>query len=109
MSGVGGTTNITSNQWLSNASSVTPGDVASTKADRVFSMHIRSASTAGVVRLFRGGSSGVGTLIVQETGTGATGKTIDFGTYGIVLNGGCYVDINSNVSAVAITSITEVY
>lgn len=81
------------------------GELFSTgDACRVFSMHIISGSSGGVVSLKDGGSSG--TTRIQETGQAGTGKTFSY-PGGKRFNSGCYVDLDSNVTSVDIETIKE--
>lgn len=69
---------------------------------RVKMIHVVSGGTAGVV-ILRNGTSASGTAYAQETGTINTGKTVYFGDSGIVFPAGCFVDVDANVTSVAVT------
>lgn len=74
---------------------------------RVFAIHILSAGGgAGVVKLLNG-TSGSGTLYIQETGTTNDGKTFIYGPAGYFFPAGCYVDIDSNTTSVAVSLIQQ--
>jgi len=73
---------------------------------RVFSIHIISGGTAGVVSLKNNGASG--TIYVTETGSINTGKTIYFGTHGMLFPNGCYVDVDANTTSVLLSLRKEV-
>lgn len=75
------------------------------KPVRVYHIHILSGGTAGVVAL-RNGTAVTDTIWVQETGTASTGATFDYGE-GVLLPGGCFVDVDANVTSVAVTFHTE--
>lgn len=72
------------------------------QAVRVFTIHIISGGTAAVVSL-RNGSTVAGTVWVTETGTISTGKTINYGTQGILFPSGCFVDVDTNTTSVLVT------
>lgn len=80
--------------------------LATTAQARIFSMHIISDGTAGIVTIKSGGSGG--TTYIQETGTVSTGKTINFGFQGILLPAGAYVTADSHATTVAVTMHAEV-
>lgn len=64
-------------------------------AVRVYTVHVISDGTAGVVSL-RNGTSSSATAFVTETGTINTGKTINFGTQGMLFPAGCFVDVDAH-------------
>lgn len=88
---LGGTTNLTAS-----------ANVNSSNPTRVFAIHFASGGTAGVVNL-RNGTTSSGTVYVKETGSISTGKTVVFGTGGIVFPGGLYVDMDGNTTLVTVT------
>jgi hypothetical protein len=67
----------------------------------VYGMHIISGASAGIVTLRNGTSTG-GTQIMRETGTADTGYSVNFGGEGVVFPSGCFVDINADVTSVAV-------
>ena len=67
---------------------------------RVFNIHLVSG-TASVIKLFDNGISG--TLKIQETGTMATGKTIDYGVNGKIFNNGVFVQTDANLVTASIS------
>ena len=69
---------------------------------RVYSMHILSGGSAGVVNL-RAGTLVTDTIWIQETGTASTGKTFVYGEKGNHFSGGVYVDVDANVTSVVIS------
>lgn len=73
---------------------------------RIFSMHIISGGTAGVVNL-RDGDAVTDTIRVTETGAVNTGRTINFGEWGILFENGCFYDEDANVTSTLITYATE--
>lgn len=75
---------------------------ASGTAVRVFMIHIISGGTAAVVSL-RNGTAAGSTAYVTETGTISTGKTILFGTQGMMFPAGCFVDVDGNTTSVLVT------
>lgn len=75
---------------------------ASGAAIRVFMLHIISDGTAGVA-ILRNGTSTAGTAFVTESGTISTGKTINFGTQGMIFPAGCFLDVDSHVTGGVVT------
>jgi len=75
------------------------------KPVRIYHIHIISGGTAGVVA-FRNGTLVTDTIWLQETGTASTGATFDY-SEGFLLPGGCFVDVDANVTSVAVTFHTE--
>lgn len=73
---------------------------------RVFTLHILSDGTAGVAILRNGTSTG-GTAYVTETGTVSLGKTINYGTQGIMFPAGCFLDIDTHVVGGCVTYSVE--
>jgi len=74
---------------------------------RVYHVHINSGAAAGVVNL-RNGSTVAATIWAICNGTGANqGNNVSFGECGILLPAGCYVDVDANVTSVAVTFSTE--
>jgi len=71
-------------------------------AVRVFTVHIISDGTAGVA-ILRNGTSTAGAAYVTESGTINTGKTINYGTQGMVFPSGCFLDVDSHVTAGIVT------
>lgn len=79
---------------------------ASGEPIRVYSIHIISGGTAGVVNL-RDGTTVAGTIRVTETGVASTGKTIEYGEWGILFENGCFYDEDANVTSALITYAQE--
>jgi hypothetical protein len=73
-----------------------------TPAVRVFMMHIISTSTAAVVSLRNGTSSGA-TAYVTQTGTISTGSTFTYGLQGMLFPSGCFCDMDANTTSVLVT------
>ncbi len=73
---------------------------------RVFTLHIVSDGTAGVAILRNGTTTG-GTLYVSETGTISAGKTINFGTQGMMFPSGCFLDVDTHVISGVVTYAIE--
>jgi hypothetical protein len=71
-------------------------------AVRIFTLHIISGGTASVVSL-RNGTSTAGVAFITETGSISTGKTINFGTQGLLFPAGCFVDVDANTTNVTVT------
>lgn len=68
---------------------------ASGVAVRVFTVHLISDGTATVTSL-RNGTSASSTAYATETGTVSTGKTINYGTQGMLFPAGCFLDVDSH-------------
>lgn len=68
----------------------------------VSAIHIISGGTAAVVSLRNGTSTG-GTAWVTETGTVSTGKTFYYGNPGLLFPSGCFVDVDTNTTSVAVS------
>lgn len=75
---------------------------ASGTATRVFTLHVISDGTATVVSL-RNGTSASATAFVTETGTVSTGKTINFGTQGMLFPSGCFLDVDTHTTGGIVT------
>lgn len=69
---------------------------------RVFTLHIISDGTASVA-ILRNGISTAGTAYVTETGTISTGKTVNYGTQGMLFPAGCFLDVDSHVTGGIVT------
>lgn len=76
------------------------------KPTRVFAISFLSGGTAGVVILRNGTSTG-GTAFVQENGVISAGKTVTYGTTGILFPAGCFIDTDNNVSSGVISFSQE--
>lgn len=76
------------------------------KATRVFSINFVSGATAGVV-LLRNGTSASGTAYIREDGVISSGKTASYGQTGILFPGGCFCDVDANVTAAVISYAQE--
>lgn len=70
---------------------------ASGVAVRVFALHMISDGTAGVA-ILRNGTSASATIYTTETGTISTGKTILYGTQGMLFPAGCFLDVDTHVT-----------
>lgn len=74
---------------------------------RIYAIHILSgAGGSGTVQL-RSGTGASGTIYVQEAGTANEGRTVLFGTCGYFFPSGCYADIDSDVTSVAVSYIQQ--
>lgn len=73
---------------------------------RLFSMHFISGASAASINL-RNGTSASATNIVRETGTANTGKTIDYGPFGLYFPSGLFLDLDTNTVSVLLTFIQE--
>lgn len=62
---------------------------------RVFTVHLISDGTATVTNL-RNGTSASATIFSTETGTASTGKTINYGTQGMLFPSGCFLDVDAH-------------
>ena len=72
-------------------------------AVRVFAIHIISGAGGGAIVSLRSGGAVSGTIWVTETGTASTGKTFSYGLQGIWFPSGCFVDVDTNTTSVAVT------
>ncbi len=77
------------------------------KPVRVYHIHVISGAGGGGIVSLRNGSVVGATAWATVTGTASTGVTFDFGETGILLPAGCFVDIDANVTSVAVTFSTE--
>jgi hypothetical protein len=66
------------------------------KPTRVFAISFLSDGTAGVF-ILRNGTSTAGNPFVQENGVVSAGKTVTYGTTGIMFPAGCFMDIDTHV------------
>lgn len=73
-----------------------------TKGTRVFSIHIISGGGGAAVVSLRNGQTVSGAVWITETGTVSTGKTFNYGKYGILFPNGCFCDIDANTTSVAV-------
>jgi len=69
---------------------------------RIYHIHIISGGGGGGVVNLRNGSVVGDTIWVSETGTVSVGTTFDYNE-GLLLPGGCFVDVDANVTSVAVT------
>ena len=76
------------------------------KPTRVFCVNYTSDGTAGVLILRNGTSSG-GTAYVTENGTVSSGKTIIYGTAGVLFPAGCYASLDAHCTGGVITYSQE--
>jgi hypothetical protein len=74
---------------------------------RIFAIHILSGAAGGGVVLLRTGTGASGAIYIQETGNTNDGKTVQFGAAGYFFPAGCYCDIDSNTTSVAISYIQQ--
>ncbi len=65
------------------------------KPTRIFAVNFTSDGTAGVLILRNGTSTG-GTAYATENGTVSSGKTITYGTPGLLFPGGCFMDVDTH-------------
>lgn len=84
---------------------ITADGVLSTSGEPViiYGIHILSGAGGGGVVNLRSGTAVGGTIIIQEKGTTSQGKSFSYGGVGITFPSGCYVDIDANVTSVAVT------
>jgi hypothetical protein len=74
------------------------------KPVRVFGIHVISG-TASVIKLHTGEVGGA--IWAQETGTANTGKTFNYGPYGILFPGGCTCETDANTVSCLVSAIVE--
>jgi hypothetical protein len=75
---------------------------ASGKPVRVYSIHIiSSGGGAAAVSLVNG--TAAGTAVITETGTTSKGVTFSYGATGMPFPSGCFVDIDTNTTSVAVS------
>lgn len=67
------------------------------KPTRVFAVNFLSGATAGVL-ILRNGTSTAGTVYVTENGVISSGKTVAYGAAGLYFPGGCFLDVDANVT-----------
>lgn len=72
-------------------------------AVRVYTIHVISTGGGASVVSLRNGSTAGGTIWVTETGTISTGKSVNYGTQGILFPAGCFVSTDANSSNVIVT------
>lgn len=68
------------------------------KPTRVFCINFTSDGTAGVF-ILRNGTTASGTIFAQENGVVSSGKTVNYGTTGILFPAGCFMDVDSHCTA----------
>lgn len=76
------------------------------KPTRVFAVNFLSDGTAGVL-ILRNGTSSSGTVFVTENGVISSGKTVAYGTAGILFPGGCFLDVDSHVTGGVVSFAQE--
>ncbi len=76
------------------------------KPTRVFCVNFLSDGTAGVLILRNGTTSG-GTAYAQENGVVSSGKTVSYGTQGIMFPGGCFLDVDAHCTGGVVTYAQE--
>ena len=81
------------------------GQISDGHTVRIFSVHIISGGTAGVVNL-RDGQDVSGTIRKTLTGTASDGKTFNFAG-GLRFENGCYYDEDANVTSANIVYTRE--
>ena len=69
----------------------------------VYAIHILSGAGGGAVVSLRNGTTASDTIYVTETGTASTGKTVLFGNGGLLFPAGCFVDVDTNTTSVAVS------
>lgn len=74
---------------------------------RVWSLHLISGGTAGVVNL-RNGTLVTDTIQATFTGAINLGVTVNFGSKGMLFPAGCFYDEDANVTSTAITFQKEI-
>lgn len=72
------------------------------KPVRIFSIHILSGGGGAAAVSLRSGGTVSGTVRVTETGTISTGKTFNYGKYGLLFEAGCFCDIDANTTSCAV-------
>jgi hypothetical protein len=72
---------------------------------RIFAIHPISG-TATIIKLHSGAVGG--TINLQETGTENTGKTINYGPWGVLFPSGCTVETDANTVSCLVQYQTEV-
>ena len=77
------------------------------KPVRVYHLHINSGAGGGGVVNLRNGALVTSTIWAICNGTASAGEGVSFGETGILLPLGCFVDVDANVTSVAITFHTE--
>lgn len=76
---------------------------------RVYTVHLNSGATAGIIKLYNGTSTS-GTLFYQQTAaTVSTGTTVDLGEYGMLFPNGCFYEevVDANVVGTLISFEVE--
>lgn len=76
------------------------------KPVRIYHINILSGAGGGGVVNFRNGTLVGDTIWLSQTGTASTGVTFEYNE-GFLLPAGCFVDIDANVTSVAVTFHTE--
>jgi len=76
------------------------------KPIRVFAVNFLSDGTAGVLILRNGTSSG-DPVYVTENGVISSGKTVSYGPTGIFFPAGCFLDVDSHVTAGVVSFARE--
>lgn len=76
------------------------------KPIRVFSINFLSDGTAGVL-LLRNGTSASDTVYVTENGVVSSGKTITYGTAGILFPAGCFLDVDTHITGGVVSFARE--
>lgn len=69
----------------------------------IYGVHITSGAGGGGVVNLRSGTAVTDTIIIKEQGVASEGKSASYGGLGIVFPSGCYVDVDANVTSVAVT------
>jgi hypothetical protein len=76
------------------------------KPIRLFAVNMLSGATAGELVL-RNGTAAGDAIWVREQGAVSTGKTVVYGTHGILFPNGCWYDDDSNFTAVTFQFVEE--
>ena len=75
---------------------------------RLTGISILSGGTASVASsvTIRNGTTASDTIWIEETGTGDTSKSIDYGS-GVLLTSGCFISTDANTTSVVVSGRTE--
>jgi hypothetical protein len=76
---------------------------SSGKPVRIYMIHVVSTGGGGAVINLRNGTSASDTAWITETGTTSKGVTFSYGGCGILFPNGCFVDVDSNTTSVAVS------
>lgn len=76
------------------------------KPIRVFALNFLSDGTAGVL-ILRNGTTASDTVFVTENGVVSSGKTVQYGTVGVLFPSGCFLDVDTHVTGGVISFARE--